>query len=318
MLANGFCEPHRGHNGSCSSTFECDYRVQLQCLNNLCLCPTGKNYDATWTAGSPNGLCKPAGSYLDNCSNVAPCSASQNLYCELSYYGGANLTGACLCNSSWSYWDGITCSTKLSIGGHCSNNTQCIASQNLFCSNYSQSIGTCDCDKNSFWNQTCVSKRRYNDSCATAYECDDNRALMCQGSGGALFGKCDCFNTSFIWDSLYVNNRSYTCIPKLTLNGAPCFGDLECEDFNYLICTNGQCRCNISDYWDGARCQLKRTYLDPCATKNQCQDYNPIDLVCRMGPSSVLQCVCNPTAYWENCTQRCTTSKGVRTILYDG
>jgi len=264
------------------------------------------------------GYCVTAAGYGDNCSNSVLCSTSQNLYCDFSYYGGANLSGICTCNNSWSYWDGSICTSKLSIGGQCSNNINCISSDGLFCSNYTPTLGTCDCDKNHFWNSTCIIKQWYNTSCSSSYVCDDNRGLQCQALGGTMFQKCDCYNTSYIWDSLYVTNRSYTCIPKLSDGQTPCFGDLECQDFNYLVCNNGTCGCSYVDYWDGNRCQVKRNYTDPCDNTTECRDFNPVDLICRLGSSvpQILQCLCNTTAFWEQCQQACVISKGVRIYYF--
>ncbi|CAF1137521.1 unnamed protein product [Rotaria sordida] len=310
-LGNGICVPHHLYNESCTSTSQCDYRINLACLSNLCLCPSGTNYDSSINSNGVMGYCKSAAGYMENCTASLVCSSSQNLFCNLSYYGGANTSGICQCNSSWSYWDGTTCTTKLSIGGECSSNIHCIEAHGLFCSNYTQSIGTCDCDKDHFWNNTCISKQWYNTTCPSSYVCDDNRGLQCQGLGGSMFQKCDCYNTTYIWDSLYVTNRSYTCIPKLTNGQSPCFGDLECEDFNYLKCNNGTCGCYYTDYWDGSRCQPKRNYADPCSNTYQCRDFSPVNLICRYGTTSpvALQCLCNTTSYWEECVQACLISK---------
>ena len=311
--ADGFCVPMHVYNESCTFTSNCDYRVGLTCSNNICTCPSGTNYDANSTTGGGTGYCEPAGTYLDNCTVSAECSTSQGLYCDLTYYSLANLSGVCNCDSSSTYWDGTTCASKLTIGGLCSNNTQCKSSLGLFCSNYTNTLGTCDCDKYYYWNETCTLKIRYNQSCDSNYVCDDNRGLLCQGLGGSFFQKCDCFNNSYIWDSLYVTNQSYTCIAKKTYGQSTCFGDLECEDFNYLKCNNGTCGCDYVDYWDGSRCQAKRNYTEPCATTTQCRDFSPVNLVCRLGtaiPIS-LQCLCNATSFWEECSQRCVTSKKV-------
>jgi hypothetical protein len=260
-----------------------------------------------------NGLCTPAEGYMDNCTAVLTCSTSQGLYCDFSYYGGANTTGVCLCNSSWSYWDGLICSSKLSIGGACTSNTYCIAADGLICSNYTQSFGTCDCDKYHYWNGTCMTKLWYNISCTSSYVCDDNRGLQCQGLGTSMFEKCDCYNISYIWDSLYIT-QSDTCILKKTYGQSICHGDLECQDFNYLICNNGTCGCSYINYWDGTRCQVKRNYTDPCNYTYECRDFNPVDLICRLGSSvpPEYQCLCNSTAYWDSCLQACVTSKLVR------
>jgi hypothetical protein len=288
--------------------------VNLTCVNNLCTCASGLNYDPTVVGVGVNGSCISAYGYLHSCTNSTQCSASQNLYCDLSFYGGANTSGICTCNSSWSFWDGLTCTSKLSIGGECTSNTECISSAGLFCSNYTQSAGTCDCDQYHFWNYTCITKQWYNTTCSSSYVCDDNRGLQCQGLGGALFEKCDCFNVTFIWDSLYDTNRSHTCIPKLSYGNTTCYGNLECQDYNYLYCFNGTCGCNYTDYWDGSRCQAKRNYTDLCAGTYQCRDFSPVNLTCRLGTTAtpVLQCLCNITSFWDACLQACVTSKEVK------
>ena len=313
LLGNGYCVAMRSYNQSCSSTSQCDYRGNLTCVNNLCSCAAGLNFNPSVVTAGFSGDCLPAGTYLDNCSMAFPCSTSQNLFCNLTYYGNANLTGICLCNSSWSYWDGLTCASKLSIGGQCTVNTQCIDANGLFCSNYTQTLNTCDCDRHYYWNQTCTLKIWYNQSCSSQYLCDDYRGLQCQGTGGSFFQKCDCFNNSYIWDSLYVTNQSYMCITKKTNGGSPCYGDLECQDFNYLVCNSGTCGCVYTDYWDGNRCQAKRNYTDICASTTQCRDFNPVDLVCRLGTTvpAVLQCLCNSSSYWSACAQICTVTKRV-------
>ncbi|CAF0993516.1 unnamed protein product [Rotaria sordida] len=310
-LANGFCVQHRVYNETCTSKSECDYRINLTCTNNRCLCPSGYNYDSTINSSGVMGYCTTASTYLQNCTLTLTCSTSQNLFCNFSYYGGANTSGICLCNSSWSYWDGTTCASKLSIGGKCTSDTHCIASDGLFCSNYTQSVSTCDCDKDHFWNYTCIIKQWYNTTCSSSYVCDDNRGLQCQGLGGILFQKCDCYNTSYIWDSLYVTNRSYTCIPKLSNLQSPCYGDLECQDFNYLKCNNSVCRCVYTDYWDVSRCQPKRNYTDPCSITTECRDFSPVNLICRNGTTvpPALQCLCNITSFWDDCLQACVVSK---------
>lgn len=279
----------------------------MTCINNVCICGPSQNYNPSIPG------CGPAAGYFDNCTSSIQCSTSQGLFCDYSVFGGSNLTGRCLCNSSWSYWDGETCASKLSIGGVCSSNTHCIASAGLFCSNYTQSLGTCDCDKNHFWNSTCILKQWYNTTCDSHYVCDDNRGLQCPGVGAAMFQRCDCYNTSYIWDSLYVN-RSYTCILKLTNGQTNCSGDLECQDFNYLQCNNGTCGCDYIDYWNGDRCQPKRNYTDPCDNITQCRDFSPVNLICRFGSTAppALQCLCNITSYWEICQQACVTAKQVR------
>lgn len=255
------------------------------------------------------GLCKSAGTYLDNCSSSAPCSTSQNLTCI-----GNNGTGQCLCNTSVSYWDGFTCVTKLTIGGQCSADSQCLASKNLTCSTYNQSYGTCDCNKHYYWNETCMLKLWYNISCGSQYECDDHRGLQCQGGGSpAMQGKCDCYNNSYIWDSLY-RTRNRTCVRKLAYNMGPCYGSAECEEFNYLSCDNNTqlCVCNTTDYWSGTSCQPKRNYLEPCNFTYHCKDYAPVNLTCKNTTSGSFQCVCNGSEFWNNCSQECTVSKAVR------
>lgn len=261
-LGNGYCEPYRKYNKSCSATSNCDYRMNLVCSSGICTCATGYNYDATYVvSASVTGYCTKAASYLENCTVALKCSTSQNLYCNNT----GPTTGICLCNTSTSFWDGTTCASKLTIGGVCTSSSECNSADNLFCSNYTQSLGTCDCDKYNFWNYTCINKQLFNTSCTSSYVCDDNRGLFCQGSGGALFQKCDCFNISYTWDSLYVTNKSKTCVRKLVYNQSTCFGDLDCEDYNYLVCYNGTCKCQYFDYFDSRIHSVEKCEKMDCA-----------------------------------------------------
>ncbi|UJR11805.1 hypothetical protein I4U23_015985 [Adineta vaga] len=311
-LGNGYCEPLRDYSKICAASSNCDYRKDLVCTSNICTCPSGTNYDSTIVvSASVTGYCTPAATYYDDCTSVIKCSTSQNLYCDYATFGLPTV-GRCLCNTSWSFWDGVTCANKLSIGGVCKTTTECNAADGLFCSNYTQSVGTCDCDKNHFWNYTCIIKQLFNTRCTSSYVCDDNRGLFCQGTGGALFQKCDCFNISFIWDSLYVTNRSKTCVKKMSYGQSTCFGDLECQDYNYLHCYNGTCKCSYTNYWDGSVCQAKHNYSVSCLNTTYCRDFSSVNLVCEFttlsSPPSYL-CICNSTAYWEVCTQTCLTAK---------
>lgn len=305
----------RQFGGLCSTVSECDYRVNMVCTNSLCTCASGKNFDSSLSVDGSAGYCVDASGYRENCTAVLTCSTSQSLYCDYTFYG-VSTVGICLCNDSWSYWDGLICSSKLTLGGECSNDTHCISAKGLFCSNYTLTRNQCDCDKNHYWNETCILKQEYNTTCSSTYVCDDNRGLQCQGLGGSMFLKCDCYNTSYIWDSLYTN-RNHKCIPKLSMNQTTCYGDLECEDYNYLSCVNGTCKCAYTDYWDGNRCQPKRNYTDPCtgsSTTYECRDFSPVNLICRLGDTvpPAYQCLCNTTSYWELCNQRCVVAKKVR------
>ncbi|CAF0997479.1 unnamed protein product [Adineta steineri] len=311
-LGNGYCEPLRDYNHSCSSTSNCDFRKGLICSNNLCTCLSTQNYDSTIVdTGGVFGACTAAATYLDNCTSIIKCSASAGLYCDYTHYASTNTTGVCNCNSSTSFWDGLECASKLSIGGECTTSTECNSGDGLFCSNYTQSLGTCDCDKNHFWNYTCIIKQWYNTTCPSSYVCDDNRGLFCQPTGGSFFLKCDCFNSSFIWDSLYVTNRSHICVLKMGYGASTCFGDLECQDQNYLKCFNGTCLCTYDHYYNGILCTPKLNYTDPCQNSTMCRDFAPVNLVCRAGPtaSHALQCLCNITSYWSDCLQACIVSK---------
>ncbi|UJR24316.1 hypothetical protein I4U23_027283 [Adineta vaga] len=310
-LANGYCEPHRDYGKSCVATSNCDFRKNLICTNNLCLCTSGYNYDSTIVVTpGVTGYCTAAATYYDNCTSVIKCSTSQKLYCDYTTWSLPSV-GRCLCNSSTSFWDGSICADKLTIGGVCTTNTECNSADSLFCSNYTQSIGTCDCDKNHFWNYTCIIKQLFNTSCTSSYVCDDNRGLFCQGTGGALFQKCDCFNISFVWDSLYVTNHSQKCVLKMGHGQSTCFGDLECQDYRYLKCMNGTCLCNYDLYWDGNVCQDKRNWTVGCTNTYECRDFSPVNLVCtETSPGSGMKaCLCNDSAYWEKCTQTCLIAK---------
>ncbi|CAF1277377.1 unnamed protein product [Adineta ricciae] len=308
-LGNGFCEPLRTFNKSCTATSNCDYRKNLICTKNLCSCPLSTNYDPSVIISSGvTGYCKPAATYWDNCTSIILCSTSQGLYCDYTIWGSL-IVGQCLCNSSFTFWDGSTCANKLSIGGKCTTTVECSSGDGLFCSNYSQSIGTCDCDKNHFWNYTCIQKQLFNTSCTSSYVCDDNRGLFCQGTGGALFQKCDCFNISYVWDSLYVTNHSKICVLKMGFGQSTCFGDMECQDYRYLKCFNGTCLCNYDMYWDGNVCQDKRNHSVGCTNTYECRDFSPVNLICTTTSTGLQACLCNISSYWEPCTATCLIAK---------
>lgn len=75
-------------------------------------------------------------------------------------------------------------------------------------------------------------------------------------------------------------------------------------------CINN-CSSNYTNYYNGTECVPKRNYLDLCNETFECQDYSPVNLVCRIGSYGFPQCVCNASYYWENCTGRCFMSKKV-------
>ncbi|CAF1459617.1 unnamed protein product, partial [Didymodactylos carnosus] len=205
------------------------------------------------------------------------------------------------------------------IGGSCQSNNTCIVASTygLECSGYTTTNQTCDCLSTAYWNTTteqCTVKQLYNTSCATSYVCDESRGLQCQGLGNALYEKCDCYNATYVWDSLYVT-KNQTCIVKKTNLQTGCSGDLECQDFNYLVCSTNTstntsvCQCVYTDYWDGSRCQAKLNYTQPCTNTTMCRDFYPVLLQCRSG-----QCLCEslPTYYyWSDCLQNCITAKQV-------
>lgn len=310
-LGNGYCVPLLLNNQACVNTTQCDYRVGLVCANNVCACPPGKAHDPTITS---IGFCVPAVSYNQNCSNSSLCSSADNLYCDYTATGNLSY-GVCACNVSWSFWEGSVCRSQLSIGANCLDNTHCSVADGLICSTYPQSVGTCDCPQDRYWNNGCILKQWYNTSCLSSYVCDDYRGLTCQGLGTAMFQRCDCTHTNLMWDSVY-RNRTFSCVPKKSFYQA-CDGDLECQETNYLSCKNGTCNCNYTDYWDGRLCQVKRTFADPCSSTYECKDYAPIYLTCQVVLPGywITECLCPTHLYWDHCLQRCVFSKQVQSSL---
>lgn len=212
------------------------------------------------------------------------------------------------------------CVAKLTIGGLCSSNASCLNSLGLFCSYFNQSASTCDCDQNKFWNNSCLNKYTFNQSCTWHYECNDNVGLQCQGGlklaplnssttvGTSIPGYCEC-HTGSVWN--FYTNQSQSCIPTLGYNKSTCWDRSHCEPNRSLECRNFTCLCNTTDYWDGNACQPKKDYLYACNYTYECLDGPPKNLVCLMGPASVFQCICNSTSFWEPCNQRCATRKKV-------
>lgn len=102
---------------------------------------------------------------------------------------------------------------------------------------------------------------------------------------------------------------------RILNNHMKCNNNIERDDFNCLACINGTCTCPLPYYLDGSQCSLKRNYTEPCNSTDHCRDFNPVNLVCRLGSTipPALQCLCNLTSFWEPCLQQCTTSKRVNT-----
>ena len=109
-------------NESCAQR-SCLKDLNLKCINKTCQCSAGYFY---------TNKCILTKNYMESCHLISDCKANSNLSC---------LNGNCNCKNS-QYWNGKTCSNRVSYGKTCSYDDQCLANLNLICNT---TKGTCDC-----------------------------------------------------------------------------------------------------------------------------------------------------------------------------
>jgi len=85
----------------------------------------------------------------------------------------------------------------------------------------------------------------------------------------------------------------YTFIDKCTLKKTyteQCNLNIHCTDNTNLVCLNGKCSCNSTQYWNGKSCLNKASFGKWCKTNDHC--LNELFLYCH---TTLNQCICNDT-----------------------
>ncbi|CAF4620437.1 unnamed protein product [Rotaria sp. Silwood1] len=304
---NNTCMQQLSYNSSCSFDYQCLTNLSLSCSSstNPTSCQCADNYWYNSTKCTPKFL---SGS---TCTNAIQCDNTVSLSCNLTTY-------TCTCNESINVWDGTDCVARRSIGGECSSNSECLASQNLVCATTGVWAGTCACPTNYYWNTStslCVIKKLWNATCSTSYECYDGGYLSCQPSAALNTTVCDCSNYTDYWTGFLSNTYSAYCTPKINygVSSFTCTSSYQCRDYNYVTCVSGQCTCSTDRYWDGTMCEPRLNYSYPCTSTSMCRNWaSGPNLQCLTPPSggSIQQCLCSPTQYFDYCLDSCYTAAG--------
>ncbi len=171
-------------NSTCSSTYQCITNQSLICSSTTnppsCQCSNGSWYNST--------TCTSQFLSGSTCTNSLQCDSTLLLTCNLT-------AGICTCNESSYIWDGTQCVIRRTIGGACSSDGQCLASQNLICPTSGVWNSTCACPTNYYWNTTnslCVLQKLWNETCESSYECYGGGNLSCELSSALNTTICDC------------------------------------------------------------------------------------------------------------------------------
>jgi hypothetical protein len=219
----------------------------------------------------------------------------------------------CDCNMT-SYWDGITCATRLAPNVSCSYVYQCQA--NLTCIVNETSIGifsdVCRCPLGSYYvaGSGCVPSKNYTVPCAGSYQCYELAPLSCRFNDTGLtcldssvnpLPACDCS------DNYYFNTTSQLCLPFLNQNDA-CTDTCQCSQPYECISSICQCTNFYSSIYQ--TCVQYLTYGDQCSNSTQCSATPNALMICKNGGT----CGCNSTGFWDGSQCRFTLNfRGVCT-----
>ena len=113
----------------------------------------------------------------------------------------------------------------------------------------------------------------YQESCLKR-SCIKNFGLTCKNN------TCDC-PTGYIYINKCIMKKSYM---------EKCHLTSYCEDGKNLVCLNGVCSCNSTQYWNGKICSTMNTFSKTCTSNSQCNSDQL--LYCKLG-----NCVCNSNRY---------------------
>lgn len=203
----------------------------------------------------------------------------------------------CDCGTT-SYWNGITCTQRLSANSSCSFDYQCMTG--LYCITNQTDLGVfsdvCRCPIGQYYvNITgCVVSKNYTESCEGSFQCNENSPLTCRYNDTALtcldssvnpLPACDCA------DNHYYDHATGKCIARLN-RSATCTATCECSP--PYECISSQCSC--PNYYSSLNrtCVDALRYGDNCTSDAECEATSGLFMSCVNG-----YCGCNSTAVWN-------------------
>jgi hypothetical protein len=216
----------------------------------------------------------------------------------------------CDCNMS-SYWDGVTCVSRLAANVSCSFEYQC--QTGFTCIVNETDIGifsdVCRCPLGSYYGSGnyCIASINYTQPCVGSYQCYEYAPLSCRYIDSGLtcldtstysLPACDC------QDNYYYNTTTGICIAQLS-RFATC--DNYCECTPPYVCVSGQCNCPSYYSSLNATCVDNLRYGDQCSNASDCEATPNVFMTCVSGT-----CGCNSTGFWNG--SQCLFTTNFRAI----
>ncbi|RNA04905.1 prion-like-(Q N-rich) domain-bearing 25 [Brachionus plicatilis] len=161
------------------------------------------------------------------------------------------------CEYKHEYWDLNECKPKKIYMEDCSQNIECLDSEQTKCS----SDGKCRCPEGHYFSKearSCVKQ-------LVEWEtCEENE--MCLSEMSCNQYACSCGQDKFF------RKTTNKCIEKKSLN-AYCNKDDECSDKKNLLCLNKNCSCSKEKYtWNTNAKRCKLTYSMECNDHDDCDE----------------------------------------------
>jgi hypothetical protein len=284
-----------------STTYMCKYMKEgTSCVQSspgvyTCECPVLQYFN-------PDGYCTNQTLVNTNCSATSKaCRSDLGLIC---------LNGLCVCNSTQFWLNSITGCRNYYIYGQspCSADNQCAST--LICNNGSNtpctcpsllSSGYCDCYRSHsieyFWNgNSCQLANSYGLTCtnsSTTYMCKYMKeGTSCVQSTPGVY-TCECPVLQYFNPDGYCTNQTLVNT-NCSATSKACRRDLG------LICSNGLCVCNSTQFWLNSitGCRNYYTYgQSSCSADNQCAS----TLICNNGSNTPCTCPSSLSSGYCDC-----------------
>ncbi|CAF1961186.1 unnamed protein product [Rotaria magnacalcarata] len=193
--------------------------------------------------------------------------------------------------------------SQLPMNSTCTFDYQCLTNISLSCS-LSTNPSSSQCD-----NTVLLSCNTTTHACScteSTHEWDGTQCVVRRSIGD----ECSSNYTDY-WTGFLNNTYGVYCTPKINY-GVTSFtcvsSSYQCRDYDYVKCVPGQCTCNSTyEYWDGI--------IYSCNATSMCRNWASVPNLQCLTPtsgSSIKQCLCNSTQYFDYCRDSCYTAQGLQ------